>query len=156
MTRNAVIGLAIVAAGACAAGGIRPPFEPLPNARTVEVAALPGPVIETIQSELLKEQGLTMQWVSTGDGYLETQWYNIESKTSSGISTGNLDRVVRFRFWADSIGASRTKVTAEAVWLTGYDPSRTVRDQESMVPEAHFGGRLVTQVFRTLQSRYES
>lgn len=153
MNRCAVIGLTIAAAG-CAAGGIRPPFDPFPTAKTLEVSAAPSAVIETIQAELEREQGLQLQWVSPSDGYLESQWYNVESKRSGDISTGDLDRVVRFRFWADSVGANQTKVTAEAVWMRGYDPSLPEREQESLVPESHFGGRLVTRVLAALRSRY--
>jgi len=144
---------ALMAAG-CAAGGLRPTFQPFPNAATAEVSATAAQVIPVVQNELLKEQGLQMQWVSPADGYLETQWYNVQTRSSANLSTGALDQQVLFRFWVDPVAEGRSKVTGEAVWLRGWDPSREQREQESMVPDAHPGGQILIRIMDMLRQEY--
>lgn len=144
---------ALIAAG-CASGGLRPVFQPLPNAATTEVSATAAQVIPAVQNELLKEQGLQMQWVSPADGYIETQWYNVQTRSSANLSTGALDQQVLFRFWVDPVAEGRSKVTGEAVWLRGWDPSREQREQESMVPDAHPGGQILIRVMDMLRQEY--
>jgi hypothetical protein len=144
---------AIVLAG-CAAGGLRPAFAPLTNAATLEVSATPAQVIGAVQAELLKEQGMQVQWVSETEGYLETQWYNVQTRATGNISTGALDQNVRFRFWVDMAAEGTSKVTAEAVWMRGWDPSRTEREQESMVPDAHPGGQILSRVLGVLRQEF--
>ena len=111
-------------------------------------------MIQAISGEIRAEQGMQVMWSSPSEGYLETQWYNLQSRQSGDINTGALDRTVRFRFWADPIDQLSSRVTAEAVWLRGYDPSIPIRDQESLVPDAHFGGRFVERVFTNLTQRF--
>lgn len=155
MRNTRIYGLATaVVLAACAAGGLRPSFAPLENAATLEVSATPAQVISTAQAELLKEQGLQVQWISEAEGYLETQWYNVQTRSSGNISTGALDQSVRFRIWADPASEGTSKVTAEAVWMRGWDPSRTEREQESMVPDAHPGGQILTRVLNTLRQEF--
>lgn len=149
---SALLG-ALIAAG-CASGGLRPVFQPLPNAATTEVSATAAQVIPAVQNELLKEQGLQMQWVSPADGYIETQWYNVQTRSSANLSTGALDQQVLFRFWVDPVAEGRSKVTGEAVWLRGWDPSREQREQESMVPDAHPGGQILIRVMDMLRQEY--
>ena len=146
--------LGALTAASCASGGLRPVFQPLPNAATTEVSATAAQVIPAVQNELLKEQGLQMQWVSPADGYLETQWYNVQTRSSANLSTGALDQQVLFRFWVDPVAEGRSKVTGEAVWLRGWDPSREQREQESMVPDAHPGGQILTRIMDMLRQEY--
>jgi len=148
----AVVGA--LALGACASGGLRPAFEPLPNAATAEVSATAAQIIPVIESELTKEQGLHIQWVSATDGYLETQWYNVQTRSSANLSTGALDQQVRFRFWVDPVSEGKSKVTGEAVWMRGWDPSRDEREQESMVPDAHPGGQILSRIMNLLQQDF--
>lgn len=146
--------LGALAVSGCASGGLRPMFQPLPNAKTLEVSATAAQVIPAVQNELLKEQGLQMQWVSPSEGYLETQWYNVQTRSSANLSTGALDQQVLFRFWVDPIAEGKSKVTGEAVWLRGWDPSRDQREQESMVPDAHPGGQILMRIMDTLREEY--
>ena len=154
MRRFAVLAIPSIILAACASGGIRPSYNPLPGSKVLEVQAIPDAVIQAISGEIRAEQGMQVMWSSPSEGYLETQWYNLQSRQSGDINTGALDRTVRFRFWADPIDELSSRVTAEAVWLRGYDPSIPIRDQESLVPDAHFGGRFVERVFTNLTQRF--
>lgn len=148
------VAAAALTAVACASAGVRPMFQPLPNAVTAEVSATAAQIIPAIEGELLKERGLQIQWVSTADGYLETQWYNVQTRSSANMSTGALDQQVLFRFWVDPVAEGKSKVTGEAVWMRGWDPSRDQREQESMVPEAHPGGQILSRIMSLLRQEY--
>lgn len=144
----------VIATAGCASGGVRPMFQPFPNASTIEVSATAAQIIPAVQTELQKEQGLQLQWVSAADGYLETQWYNVQTRSSANMSTGALDQQVLFRFWVDPVSEGRSKVTAEAVWMRGWDPSRDQREQESIVPEAHPGGQILSRILSQIQQEF--
>jgi len=152
VTLSALAGVAAFAA-ACATGGVRPSYEPFPNARVDTINADPAAVIQEAQARLIAVN-LRPNWVSPEEGYLESQWYNVVTQQSGQTDRSNLDRVVLLRFFADPIEGGKTKLTSEAVYQRTSDQSVMPRDREMIVPPGHAGDRLLTQVIDGLKQRF--
>jgi hypothetical protein len=149
----AVFAGAAVFASACGAGGIRPSYPPLPNARVDTINAAPAAVIQELVTEVNAEQ-MRPEWSSPAEGYLVTQWFNVVTQESGKMDRSNLDRIVRLRFWADPIGENKTKLTSEAVYLASTDVSQPERDREVEVPPGHAADRLRTRAIDGLIQRF--
>ncbi|MEE8115612.1 MAG: hypothetical protein V3T28_00785 [Gemmatimonadales bacterium] len=143
---------ALIGAAACA-GGIRPSYSPLVNARVDTVNAEPAAVIQELASRVLAER-LRIQWTSPEEGFLETQWYNLVTRESGQTSRDNPDRVVLLRFWADPLASGRSVVRSESVLQRTTDPSVMPRDREMMVPQGHGGWRLLVRVMDAVHERF--
>ncbi|HKI96481.1 MAG TPA: hypothetical protein VJ992_14425 [Gemmatimonadales bacterium] len=154
LVRAAAGAAAIALASACAGvGGVRPTFAPLSNAVVDTVNGNPTPVIIAVSAQVTAN-GLQIAWSSPREGYLETGWYDTDSRQPvSGPGPQNNTSVVRLRFWADSLLGNRTQLTAEAVYERILDPSRPERDLEEMVPPGHPGRVLLDGIIRGVQDR---
>jgi hypothetical protein len=157
MRRSILTALAAVAVitAACASGGVRPSYEPFPNARVDTINALPADVIQEAQARILAEQ-MRANWVSPEEGYLETQWFNVATQQSGVSDIQNPDRVIRLRFFADPLEGGKTRLTSEAVYQRTTDPSVMPRDREMIVPPGHAGERLLLQVIDGVKQRFGS
>lgn len=149
----AAIASAVVIAAACAAGGIRPSYEPFPEARVDTINAAPPAVIQEISARVNAEQ-MRPNFTSPAEGYLETQWFDIVAQRSGVTDRGNADRIVLLRFWADSLENGRTRLTSEAVIKGNPDPSLMPRDQEMHVQPGHAGARLLERVIDGTKQRF--
>jgi hypothetical protein len=152
LTLTTLAAAALLAAG-CAAGGLRPSYEPFPNARVDTINALPADVIQEAEARL-HAVNMRPNWTSPAEGFLESQWFNIVTQESGVMDRANLDRVVLLRFFADPIENGKTKLTSEAVQLRTIDPSVMARDREMIVPPGHAGERLLRQVIDGLNQRF--
>jgi hypothetical protein len=83
--------------------------------------------------------------VVPNEGYLETRWFDLRSRVAVADPIGDFDQVVKLRFFVDPIGL-HTRVIAESVRRTAWDPSRPPRDLEAMVPPEHPGRLLMDTV----------
>ena len=141
---------AVAATAACGSIGARPYLTPLPDAvlDTIEVEA--AAAIGQIQTLAIGE-GLEIRVSSPAEGYLETEWYDVDRRGSVG---GSLDprRIVRFRFFADEAGATRTVLYSEAVTLRAIDPSVPERQNEVMVRPGHPGDQILQRILIALRS----
>lgn len=155
MRRSILTGLASTAVfvNACAAGGVRPNYEPFPNARVDTINALPADVIQEAQARLVAVN-MRPNWVSPEEGYLESQWFNVVTQQSGVTDVANPDRVILLRFFADPLEGGKTKLTSEAVYQRTTDPSVMPRDREMIVPPGHAGDRLLTQVLDGVKERF--
>jgi len=151
-TQAALAG-AVVIAAACAAGGVRPPYEPFPEARVDTINAAPPAVIQEVSARVNAEN-MRPNFVSPEEGYLETQWFDVVEQRSGVTDRGNADRVVLLRFWADSLEGGRTRLTSEAVIRGRPDPSLMPRDQEMSVPPGHAGDRIRDRVISGTKERF--
>jgi hypothetical protein len=149
----AIFAGAAVFASACGAGGIRPSYPPLPNARVDTINAAPAAVIQELVTQINAEQ-MRPEWSSPSEGYLVTQWFNVVTQESGKMDRSNLDRIVRLRFWADPIGEGKTKLTSEAVYLGNADVSKPERDREVEVPAGHAADRLRARAIEAAVQRF--
>jgi len=152
LTFTTVSAVAVLAA--CAAGSIRPKYEPFPQARVDTIGAAPAAVIQEISTRVNAEK-MRPQWISPEEGFLETQWFNVVTQESGVTDRGNPDRIILLRFWADSIPGGKSKVTSEAVMARTSDPSVVnPRDREMLVPTGHAGERLQARVLDGVKQRF--
>jgi len=155
MRRSAFAPLAAAAvlAAACAAGGIRPAYEPFPDAR---VDTINGAPVDVIQETVARVNAENMRgaWESAEEGFFETQWFNVVTQESGKSDVGNLDRIVLLRFWADPLEGGKTVLTSEAIYLSTADLSRPQRDREMSVPNGHAGDRLRDRVLAGIKERF--
>ena len=143
----------ILLGAACASGGLRPSYEPFPQARVDTVNAAPAAVIQEINSRLNAEN-MRPQWSSPEEGYLESQWFNYLTQESGVTDRANPDRVILIRFFVDPIEGGKSRITGEAVYKRTTDPSVMPRDQEMMVPAGHPGDNIMQRVVRGLRERF--
>ena len=150
MIAGAAVLLAVTAA---CASGIRPAYDPFPQADVDTVNATPVEVIQEIAQRMVVED-IQVQWTSPEEGYIETMWYNIVSRESGVTDRSNPERIVKLRFWADPAGEGMTKVTGEAVLQRGDPSIVNPRDREMMAPPGHAGGAILQRVFDALNERF--
>jgi len=155
MRRSAVASLAATVAlvAACGAGGIRPSYEPFPDAKVDTINAAPADVIQEAVARVNAEN-MRGAWESAQEGFFETQWFNIVTQQSGVTDRGNLDRIILLRFWADPIEGGKTRLTTEAVYQRTADPSVMARDREMSVPVGHAGDRLRARVIDGIKERF--
>jgi hypothetical protein len=155
MRSSTLAGLAAVVAlgAACAAGSIRPSYAPFEGARVDTVNAGPAAVIQEIVSQVAAER-MSPQFSSPAEGYMETQWFDFFNQKSGAFDRSQPDHFILLRFWADSIGEGKSRVTSEAVYKQTTDPSVMPRDQEMLVPPGHEGDRLHRVIMTAVKQRF--
>jgi len=147
------VAVAALALAACARlGGIRPRFAPIEGSVSVELEAQPDAVIDSAAGEL-RAAGLQVAVTDAPEGYLESSWYDVESRTTVGARARDLDRIVKLRFFADPT-AGHTRLAAECVRRIAQDPSEPERDLERMVPDSSPGHVLLDSIVARLKTAY--
>lgn len=136
-------------AQACGAANIRPFFTHLPDAVIDTVRADADAVIRQLAQQSAA-QGLRVARASPEEGYLETDWYDIEARRPGGRYTFHPTRVIRLRFYADPAGAGDTQLASEVVYRRTIDPSLPVRETEVMAPPEHPGTALLMRILEPL------
>jgi hypothetical protein len=143
----------VLLGSACASGGLRPSYEPFPQARVDTVNALPAAVIQELNSAI-RTENMRPQWSSPEEGFLETQWFNVVTQESGVADRTQLERIILLRFFADPIDGGKTRVTAEAVQVGTADPSVRGRDREIPVPTGSVGDQMLGRVMAHVQQRF--
>lgn len=149
----APLAAAAVLAAACAAGGIRPGYDPFPDARVDTINAAPADVIQEAVARVSTEN-MRGAWESAEEGFFETQFFNVVTQESGKTDIANLDRIILLRFWADPIEGGRTQLTTEAITQRTADASVLPRDREMSVPPGHAGDRLRARVIDGIKERF--
>ncbi len=144
-----VVTVAMMAA-ACGAGGIRPRFDPFPQAQLDTVAA-PADVATSMIGELLTAEGVEVRYVRPAEGYVETKWFDIHTARTVSSESLNSDSTVRLRFWVDPTAPSVSQVLGEAAKRRIIDPSLSEREIEEPVPADHLGETLVRRIMTMLK-----
>jgi len=94
-------------------------------------------VLATLRDSLTA-RGFATQAMVPMEGYLETRWFDVVSRRATPEPFSDAEGVVKLRFFADPVGL-HTRVIAEAVRRTAWDPSRPPRELEVMLPPDHPG-----------------
>ena len=130
---------------------------PGPQARAVILNARPARVTPEIAASVAAES-LRVERVNVTDGYVETAWYDTRrGRSFSGMrDVPNPAATVKIRFWADPYVPGQTRLTVETVYRPRYDPSRTERDLEVVVPQEHPGRAIADRILSKLEKRFGS
>jgi hypothetical protein len=146
-----LVGLFVAAA--CGAGGVRPYYSPLEEARIDTINAEPGAIIQEIAARVAGEN-MRAAWQSVEEGFFESQPFNLLNQQSGVRDRGNPDQIIVLRFWADPTGDGRTTLTSEVVVEGTSDQSVLPRDREMMVPAGHGGERILNRVLDGVYERF--
>lgn len=137
--------------GACGAGGVRPTFQPLPQAITDTIPGEPDAIVEQL-ADLLQDEGIELRWVRVHEGYVETKWFDPVTGSTGGGRSLNTAGIVRLRFWTDIVAEHESVVIGEAVHRRVVDPSLPVRETEAHVAPEHPGYVVLQRVLESLAS----
>lgn len=142
--------IASTAIAACGAGGVRPGFDPFPEAQ-LDTVAVPADAATTLIGELLTAEGVEVKYVRPTEGYVETRWFDIH--TTHAVSSMRLetDSTVRLRFWINPTTPTESEVFGEAAKRRVIDPSLPERETEEPVPAEHSGEELVNRIIARLK-----
>lgn len=140
-----VAGAALCVCLACGAGNVRPFYGPLPAAASDTIAGEPARLILELE-RLAAVEGLRVARASPEEGYLETDWYDVDARRPGGRYTLHPRRIVRLRFFADDVGGGKTALASEAVYRRSIDPSVPVRETEVMAPADHPGAEILERL----------
>ena len=140
---------------ACTPVTTRPGFMPYPQA---QVSIIDAPARRLVPEMVgwLSSQGLQVQWSSPEDGYVETAWYNVRTRTSTfgDAEPADLLNTVKIRCWADPNVPGKSQLTVEAVYRPMLDPSRPERDLEVIAPQGSEGDRIASQLAEAMKKRF--
>ena len=145
--------LAVAVAAACASGGVRPFFPPLPGALVDTLVADPADVITEV-TVLVAAEGLAIRWNSPAEGYLETEWYDVVARRPGGENSLQPENVIKLRFFSDPVRQGETRLVSEAVTRLTVDPSMPSRESEIIVPPGHPGEQILRRVIAGVRSRF--
>ncbi len=145
--------LAVAVAAACASGGVRPFFPPLPGALLDTVIGDPADVITEV-AVLVAAEGLAIRWNSPAEGYLETEWYDVVARRPGGENSLQPENVIKLRFFSDPVRQGETRLASEAVTRLTVDPSMPSRESEVIVPPGHPGEQILRRVIAGVRSRF--
>src|SRR5437773_5445883 len=140
---------------ACTPITTRPDFLPDPQAPRLVLDARPERVTPEIAA-LVVAESLEVERVNVRDGYVETAWYDTRSRRSfrGAGDVPDLAATVKIRCWADPYVPGQTQLTVETVSRLRYDPSRTERDLEGVVPKTHPGRAIADSLVAALTKRF--
>ncbi len=145
---------ALLLLAACTPATTRPPFPPYPQALSLVLNARPERIIPEIAA-LVAAEGMRVEWASPRDGFLETAWYDTAARHAvARDEVANLAATVKLRCWADPYVPGQTRLTVEPVYRPLYDPSRTERDLELVVPLGHEGRRIAERLVGALKEKF--
>jgi hypothetical protein len=144
----------LLAAAACKATAVRPYITPFPDAPTDTLQADPDDVIIELAA-LVTAEGLQVRVVSAEEGYLETGWYDVVSRTAVGSFGSDAERYIHLRFFVDPVNPLLTQLVSEALMRRTLDPSLPERQAEVLVPPGHEGDQVLTRIRHALRTRHE-
>ncbi|HEX9704644.1 MAG TPA: hypothetical protein VGA20_05310 [Gemmatimonadales bacterium] len=140
---------------ACNPFTTRPDFVPLPQAPVAYLDARRDVVTREVTAWLQAESLLVVR-SEPGDGYVETAWYDPVTRRSLAQDRDppHAARTFRVRCWADPDVPNATRLTVEVVSHPFYDPSRTARDLEVLVPDDHEGKKLAERLIEAMKQKF--
>ncbi len=145
------LGILALLTTACGAGGVRPRFDPFPQAISDTLPLPPDSAIVRL-GEILDAEGIEIQHIRPVEGYLESKWFDVGTRRAVSATSLNTDSVVRFRFWSDPATPGSSFVVGEAVRRRVIDPSQPERETEQPVPPDHPATELLQRMLAALGS----
>ncbi|MFI5280775.1 MAG: hypothetical protein ACHQU1_09780 [Gemmatimonadales bacterium] len=136
------------AAFACATGGVRPRFGPEPQAVMMLLDLPASDVTQQLAASVVRV-GLPVRTAEPREGYVESEWFDVQARRPAREPFDRLDSIVKLRFFADP-AFGHTRLFAECVVRLAWDPSAPPRDLERMPPAGHPGRALLDSVLTVM------
>ena len=143
------LGILALLTTACGAGGVRPRFDPFPQAISDTFPLPPDSAIIRI-GEILDAEGIEIRHIRPVEGYVESKWFDVGARRTVSAMSLDTDSVVRFRFWSDPATPGSSLVVGEAVRRRVIDPSQPERETEQPVPPDHPATELLQRMLAAL------
>jgi hypothetical protein len=137
---------------ACGAGGVRPGFDPFPEAQ-LDTVSVPANTAASLIGELLASEGVEIKYVRPDEGYVETRWFDVHTARTVSPARLETDSTVRLRFWINPATPTESEILGEAAKRRVMDPSLPERETEVPVPPDHSGEKLVKRILAMLRQR---
>jgi len=153
--RAAAAAAALVLAAACNPASSRPAFAPYPEDSSVLLTGSVAAITADVGS-WMAAQGIHTEWASPEDGYVESAWYDTDTRqnTDGTGDIGTTQVTFKVRVWVDPDAPGKSRMTVEAVYRPLVDPSRTERDQERAARPGSGGAVLVQQLMDEMQKKF--
>ena len=138
----------------CNPATTRPVFLPLPEAPFAVVDAPRERVVPEITAWLVA-QGFRIARSEPRDGFVETAWFDPVTRQSfrTERDVPHLERTFRIRCWIDPDVPRASGLVVEPVYRPVYDPSRTSRDLEVLVPEGQTGRDVALRLIEEMKKK---
>lgn len=155
MKRRLICGLLLaVAAGVvCKPRTERPYFPPVTGAVQAEIQ-LPTKSATSALADVLKSDSLPVTKVEPRDGYIETAWFDAETRKATGRRRVLGSDVVRVRAWIDPTRQGYSRLTVETVYRPVADPSLAPRELDREVPQSHPVAKQMSEIITELVKLY--
>lgn len=144
----ALLGAAMLAPACRGLGGVRPRITPLVGSVARMVPEQPEVLVRAFD-DALRARAVPLVVVSQVEGYIETDWMDIDARAVRQPGVTGLERIVKLRLFIDPIGG-RSRVVGEAVRRLLADPSLPERELERVVPRDHPGRALLDSVMTSV------
>ncbi len=146
--------LLLLLLAACSPFTTRPYFPPVTGAAQAEIELDLEDATETLAA-VLRSDSLPVTQVELRDGYIETAWFDANTKAPTDARRLGPD-VVQIRAWVDPSRQGYSVLTVETVYRPLADPSLSPRDLDRQVPPDHVVGKRVTEIVTELARLYSS
>lgn len=144
MVNKKGVAAALALAACTGLGGVRPRITPLVGSVARVVPERPEVLVRAFD-DALRSRNLPLAVVSQVEGYVETEWLDIDSRAARRPGATGLERIVKLRLWVDPVGG-QSRVIGEAVRRYLWDPSLPERELERALPDDHPGRLLLDSV----------
>jgi hypothetical protein len=136
----------------CTSLTTRPNIRPFPLAAFDSLAADPAGVAEAARAGVMN-LGMKVAAYSGPEGYLETRWFDLQTRRSHRYNT-NPGRFVRLRVWTDLIAPRATQVVVETVYRETIDPSIPDREAERVAGPDTPADSITQAVRKAIREKY--
>ncbi len=109
-----------------------------------------GAVTESLATSL-RRVGVVVRTSEPREGYLESQWFDVQAHRAASDPFDRLDSIVKLRFFADP-AFGHTRLFAECVVRIAWDPSVPQRDLERTPAQGHPGLALLDSVLAVMKT----
>ncbi|HUL48770.1 MAG TPA: hypothetical protein VLT79_02015 [Gemmatimonadales bacterium] len=147
--------LEILLLTSCSPATTRPDFFPYPEARKELLDARRERVVPALV-EFITTDSLKIKLASVLDGYVETEWYDMQRHRSYPHTSAvpDLAHTIKLRCWVDPYVPGQSILTVEAVYRPRDDPSRIERELEVPLAQDQPGYQYVEAVLNRARERF--
>ncbi|HUK20608.1 MAG TPA: hypothetical protein VLV45_03520 [Gemmatimonadales bacterium] len=147
--------LEILLLTSCSPATTRPDFFPYPQAPKQLLGARRERIVPALV-EFITVDSLRIQRASALDGYVETEWYDMQQHRSYARTSAvpDLAHTIKLRCWVDPYVPGQSILTVEAVYRPRVDPSRIERELEIPLSPDHPGYQYVEAVLNRARERF--
>ena len=130
----------------------RPNIRPFPQAAFDTVVADPAALADSARVAVAS-LGMNVRAFSAAEGYLETRWFDLETKRSHS-GNDHPSRMVRLRVWTDLVTPRESQVVIETVLRRTIDPSVPDREVERVAEPGSSADSLTQAVRATVKRQF--